>query len=47
MSNLAILRPQFDPYTGGGGRKFELLSRLSTYGFLQPPNTFYGSKCNT
>ena len=45
MSKLAILRPQFDPYRGVG--KFDLLSRLSTYGFLLPPNTFYGSKCNT
>ena len=49
MSKLAILRPQFDPYrgVGGGGGEFDLLSRLSTYGFLLPPNTFYGSKCNT
>ena len=46
MSKLAILRPQFDPYRGVGG-KFDLLSRLSTYGFLLPPDTFYGSKCNT
>ena len=46
MSKLAILRPQFDPYSGVGG-KFDLLSRLSTYGFLLPPNTFYVSKCNT
>ena len=53
MSKLAILRHQFDPYRGGsgggggGGGEFDLLSRLSTYGFLLPPNTFYGSKCNT
>ena len=32
---------------GGGGGGFDFLSRLSTYGFLLPPNTFYGSKCNT
>ena len=52
---LAILGPQFDPYRGvgggggggGGGGEFDLLSRLSTYSFLLPPNTFYGSKCNT
>ena len=28
--------------TGGSGVKFDLLSRLSTYGFLLPANTFYG-----
>ena len=44
---LAILWPQFDPYREVGGGEFDLLSRLSTYGFLLPPNTFYGSKCNT
>ena len=38
--------PSLTP-TGGSGGKFDLLSRLSTYGFLLPPNTFYGSKCNT
>ena len=27
--------------------QFDLFSRLSTYGFLLPPNTFYGSNCNT
>ena len=32
--------------TGGSG-EFHLLSRLSTYDFLLPPNTFYGSKYNT
>ena len=51
MSILAILRPQFDPIQGVGGGggvgRFDLLSRLATYGFLLPPNTFYGSKCNT
>ena len=46
MSKLAILLPQFDPYMGVGGREFDLLSRLSTYGFLLPQNTFYGSKYN-
>ena len=30
-----------------GGGEFDLLSRLSTYGFLLPPNTFYCSKCKT
>ena len=49
MSKSAILLPQFDAYRGVGRKegKFDLLSRLSTYGFLLPPNTFYGSKCNT
>ena len=28
-------------------RVFDLLSRLATYGFLLPPKTFCGSKCNT
>ena len=50
----ARIKEIFDPYRGsggggggGGGGKFDLVSRLSTYGFLLPPNTFYGSKCNT
>ena len=30
-------------HKGGPGVKL----RLSTYGFLLPPSTFYGSKCNT
>ena len=46
MSKLAILRPQSDPYKGVVG-EIDLLSRLYTYGFLLPRNTFYGSKCNT
>ena len=33
--------------TRGGGGEFDLLSRISTHGFLLPPNTFYGSKFNT
>ena len=32
---------------GGAWGKTDRLFRLSTYGFLLPPSTFYGSKCNT
>ena len=31
---------------GGSGGKTDRLFRLSTYGLLLPPSTFYSSKCN-
>ena len=40
----------YDPsltHKGGSGGKTDQLFRLSKYGFLLPPNTFYSSKCNT
>ena len=40
----------YDPsltHKGGSGDKTDRLFRLSTYGFLLPPSTFYSSKCNT
>ena len=40
----------YDPsltHKGGVGGKIDRLFRLSTYGFLVPPSTFYSSKCNT
>ena len=40
----------YDPgltHKGGPWGKTDRLFRLSTYGFLLPPSTFYGSKCNT
>ena len=44
LLNLQFYDPSLTP-TGGSGGKFDLLARLSTYGFLLPPNIFYGSKC--
>ena len=45
--NWLFFYPSLTPTGGLGGRgggEFDLFSRLSTYGFLLPPSTFYGSE---
>ena len=46
LLNLQFYDPSLT-HKGGPWGKTDRLFRLSTYGFLLPPNTFYGSKCNT
>ena len=47
IENWLFYDPSLTPTERSGGGGIDLLSRLSTYGFLLRPNTFYGSKCTT